>query len=389
MKLRSGFLAFLGFAGSLVLVARLHADPIPTFHLDGETWIYAKGERTFTGYLLKPEGEGPFPAVIINHGKGGGPEGFSMAWAREMVQWGLVCIAPTLTHAAGTDIQGKDGSSEENISRGGDCLIMLEKLGYVDLKRVAVAGHSMGGYVTIGFCGIVGARVKAAAVVAAGVAPRSGTPAPPADLAALSSAPLLMLHGTLDRTAAPAMSAALQKVLEDRRVPTRRELFVGTDHDLATNPATRAVTLSLIREWFTTHGILPRGKNTAPTLSPPVDQTIRAGGRVARLDFIVGDIETAAEALTVSVASSNPKVLRETDITLEGAGAQRLLVARPQANQAGPTTIFLSVSDGQLSTTRSFVLGFADATGKVPEPVVERRAAGREATHVAMTSPRQ
>ena len=88
----------------------------PGFKLDGEKWAYTAGDRSFAGYLIKPAGNGPFPAVVINHGKGGRPDQFSVNWAREMVQWGLVGICPTLTHVAGTDIQGQDGASDENIA---------------------------------------------------------------------------------------------------------------------------------------------------------------------------------------------------------------------------------------------------------------------------------
>jgi dienelactone hydrolase len=50
------------------------------------------------GILLKPKGKGPFPAMLISHGLGGNAQSFGMMKAREMVKWGLVCIAPNYTH---------------------------------------------------------------------------------------------------------------------------------------------------------------------------------------------------------------------------------------------------------------------------------------------------
>lgn len=41
------------------------------FKLDGERWTYRDDRVSLTGVFLKPEGDGPFPAVLISHGKGG------------------------------------------------------------------------------------------------------------------------------------------------------------------------------------------------------------------------------------------------------------------------------------------------------------------------------
>src|SRR5688572_14106961 len=77
-----------------------------TFTIDPatHTFTYTDAQRSFTGIFLKPEGNGPFPAVLINHGQGGTPAGYSLPKALEMVPWGLVAIGPALTHAAGPDI---------------------------------------------------------------------------------------------------------------------------------------------------------------------------------------------------------------------------------------------------------------------------------------------
>src|SRR5262245_31539285 len=76
------------------------AEPLAGFKLDGERWTYESGGLSLRGILLKPEGKGPFPAVLISHGLGGNATAFGMAKAREMVTWGLVCMACDYTHAA-------------------------------------------------------------------------------------------------------------------------------------------------------------------------------------------------------------------------------------------------------------------------------------------------
>lgn len=60
------------------------ATPAFTFDWSGTNFTYTDSERTFTGIMLKPAGNGPFPAVIINHGAGGTATAYSLFKAREM-----------------------------------------------------------------------------------------------------------------------------------------------------------------------------------------------------------------------------------------------------------------------------------------------------------------
>src|SRR5688572_21875571 len=85
----------------------------------GATWIYRATTDgvayDLRGILLKPRGQGPFPAVILSHG------GFQNALtmipaATEMVTWGLVGIATNYTHA--TDTGAPLGSPGTDGERG-------------------------------------------------------------------------------------------------------------------------------------------------------------------------------------------------------------------------------------------------------------------------------
>ena len=78
------------------------STPAPfTFSWTGTNFTYADAERSFSGIMLKPAGDGPFPAIVISHGAGGTATGYALSKAREFLPWGAVCIGPTLTHAAG------------------------------------------------------------------------------------------------------------------------------------------------------------------------------------------------------------------------------------------------------------------------------------------------
>lgn len=168
------------------------------FQLDGQRWTHRDGAFSMQGIFMKPEGNGPFPAVLISHGLGGNAQGFGMLKAREMVQWGMVCIAPDYTHAGGAGDRSLWGASAENIHRARTCLEILRGLPYVDGQRLAAYGHSMGGFVTIGLASTEKDLLKAAAITGSGVALASGQPASSVDAAKTIRTPFLMLHGAND-----------------------------------------------------------------------------------------------------------------------------------------------------------------------------------------------
>jgi hypothetical protein len=58
----------------------------------------------------------------------------------------------------------------------------------------------------------------------------------------------------------------------------------------------------------------------------------------------------------ISAASSNPSLVPSANMTIGGSGTYRSLTVTPAPNQSGTATITVSVSDGQLSASSSFVL---------------------------------
>ena len=97
--------------------------------------------------------------------------------------------------------------------------------------------------------------------------------------------------------------------------------------------------------------------NDAPTITAITDRTINEDGTTGRIGFTVGDFETFASSLAVSVvSSSNPALVPLGNIVLKGTAAQRDVTVTPAANQHGTSEITLSVSDGVLAASSSFVL---------------------------------
>jgi hypothetical protein len=96
--------------------------------------------------------------------------------------------------------------------------------------------------------------------------------------------------------------------------------------------------------------------NDAPTISEIVDQSTNEDISTGEIAFDINDVETAASALSLSVDSSNPALAPVSNITLGGSGTQRTVTITPAANQFGMATITITVSDGGLTSSESFVL---------------------------------
>lgn len=252
----------------LGMLASSAAAELPGLKLDGTRWTYREGDFAMDGILIKPDGDGPFPAVLISHGLGGSAESFGANKAREMAGWGVVCIAPNYTHSrnnlpqrgagdrrlpAGGDRQNY-GASDENIQRAARCLDILASLPYVDTKRIAAYGHSMGGFVTIGLAAREPKRLAAAAISGSGIAPREGYAAPSSEVAEKVRTPLIMFHGSLDTTVRPEASASLEEVLKKSKVETARHVYEGVGHPV--DQQRSAEVFRLMKEWFQKHGAL-------------------------------------------------------------------------------------------------------------------------------------
>jgi dienelactone hydrolase len=110
--------------------------------------------------LLKPSGQGPFPALVILHdcsGLGSRSSGAARRWAKEMVSRGYVIVIPDSFsprgHAGG--VCTNPSPSREDVSptrRAEDAytaLAYLRSLPFVDGSRVGLMGGSHGGSSTL------------------------------------------------------------------------------------------------------------------------------------------------------------------------------------------------------------------------------------------------
>jgi uncharacterized repeat protein (TIGR02543 family) len=96
--------------------------------------------------------------------------------------------------------------------------------------------------------------------------------------------------------------------------------------------------------------------NDAPTISAIADQSINSGTSTGAIGFTVGDLESAAGDLTVTASSSNTVLVPNSGVVIAGSSASRTVAVTPVATQTGTAVITISVSDGSLTSSESFVL---------------------------------
>lgn len=111
----------------------------------------------------------------------------------------------------------------------------------------------------------------------------------------------------------------------------------------------------------------PISENTPPTIAVVADRTVTArAGDSSPGDIVtvrIGDAETTADNLVLSVSSSNPLLLPTSGLHLSGIGGVRTLELVPTVGTVGQATVGLTVDDGFLRTVRSFVLTVEPAPG--------------------------
>jgi len=103
---------------------------------------------TIEGHLSKPEGNGPFPAVVYLHGCAGLSENVRMNIAQLMTGWKYVSLAVDSFTSRGI----KDQCNDPAAYRLGDALgalSYLSRLPFVDPQRIAVVGSSQGASVAL------------------------------------------------------------------------------------------------------------------------------------------------------------------------------------------------------------------------------------------------
>jgi dienelactone hydrolase len=112
--------------------------------------------------LYKPDGDGPFPVVVINHGKAAGDSRFQSRYrpavaARYFMQRGYAVVVPMrqgFSKSSGSYIGGGCNVESNGRVQAEDVKAVLDHLAtqpWADRDRVFVVGQSHGGWTTLAF----------------------------------------------------------------------------------------------------------------------------------------------------------------------------------------------------------------------------------------------
>ena len=165
-------------------------QPSATPVMSKERVTFTSGSLTMVGYLFKPEGDGPFPGIIWNHGSDPNPDQTSEfeSVAQIVVPAGYVLFAPLRQGQGGSQGQSiMDQVQQEQNSKGDAAaqqlfvqlmegsqlddqlagLTYLKSQSFVDKDRLAVAGCSYGGIQTL-LAADKGAGYKGAVAISPG-----------------------------------------------------------------------------------------------------------------------------------------------------------------------------------------------------------------------------
>ena len=200
------------------------------------------GARTLRALVWQPSGAGPFPAILFNHGSYATADAISLkepgTLGSVFARHGYVFL---FLFRQGIGLSAKEGPADGDLmdralASGGQeaknrvqlqlldaesadafaALAFLRALPHVDPHRVAIAGHSFGGSITVQM-GASDPGIRAA-VVFGGAAASWGPSAPLRarllDAAGRASAPVMFVYAANDYSTAPgeALTAEMQRL---------------------------------------------------------------------------------------------------------------------------------------------------------------------------------
>jgi dienelactone hydrolase len=208
--------------------------------------------------VSKPEGPGPFPAVVILHdcsGLGPRSSGAPGRWARELGSRGYVTVIPDSFTTRGypdgvcTDARPSRGevAPTRRVGDAYDALAHARALPYVDGRRVGLMGGSHGGSTTLASMAVPqNAREKRAGFAAAVALYPScgltlGTWHADGTGTYRSAAPLLILIGGKDDWTPPAPCVKLAESTRATEHPVAITVYPGAHHSFDSDRPVRFV----------------------------------------------------------------------------------------------------------------------------------------------------
>ncbi len=195
---------------------------------DNVTIPEATGSPSITGYLSRPPGAGPFPAVLVLHGCDGFRP-FESSMVDELAGLGYVGLAidtlkpQGLTNACSSVAP----AARASVGYASAALAWLRQQSYVKPDRLGVIGFSMGAIAALGLIDPFGAArppvpgLRAVVAYYPACSGRDGN----------VTAPLLILNGSADDWIPPAACQAMAQTAEAANHPVQIVTYPGATHE--------------------------------------------------------------------------------------------------------------------------------------------------------------
>lgn len=222
--------------------------------------------------VTKPDGAGPFPAIVMLHdcsGLGPRSSGAPRRWARELVKRGYVVAVPdsfsTRGHPAGVCVDPSPSRAEvapfRRVRDAYETLEYLRTLDYVDGEHVGVMGGSHGGSTTLATIAAsvrdpqpLAERKRHGFAAAVALYPGCDIGEPRFTVAYKAVAPMMILVGALDdwTPAAPCERLA-EAAARSGGAPVAIKVYPGAHHAFDSRAPVRYVAERV-------NGTAPRGR---------------------------------------------------------------------------------------------------------------------------------
>lgn len=280
--------AALGLLLGVIGFARMLIGPSST------TVHYTSGDIEVEGTLRLPEGDGPFPAVVIVHGSAPFKRGFYSQWADSLVNRGVAVLVPDKRGVGGSggEFETKNNAARSYLKLLASDIVSgvkyLHARPEIDPAKIGLVGISQGGWVgplaasqdsSIAFLVLLSGPATSTgeentwsrlrgdhdgpALVSFAAANDSLVRTPPRGfdprpvIGALR-VPSLWLFGELDNSVPSAKSIAVLDSLKGAGAPVESRVFPSADHVMTrhdgplgliyTDPASWSVWLGWIQE---------------------------------------------------------------------------------------------------------------------------------------------
>jgi dipeptidyl aminopeptidase/acylaminoacyl peptidase len=254
------------------------------------------------GFLIIPEGAGPFPCLIVNRGGnrefGEIPPEAAVSWLGRYATWGFVVVASQYRGVAGGEGIEEFGGAEINDVL--NLVPLLESEPKADASRIGMWGGSRGGLMTY-IALRKSKRFKAAVIVGGmsdsflgleerpmmeqyvysqivpgweenrGQALTDRSPIRWVD-ELCKETPILLMHGSSDWRVSPEMALDMADALYASKHPFRFVFFEGGDHGLSEH---RKEEERITRDFFDHYVRDTQPWSSCPTLATPQSNSAR------------------------------------------------------------------------------------------------------------------